>query len=201
VREIARTLDTYEGDADEFVAKYQGGSIAAGHGDRFFEALSGPRVLDAGCGPGADAAVFEKRGLDVTGLDLTPSFLRAARDYVPEGSFARGDMRLLPFDDEAFDGVWCCAALLHVSRADAPATLREFRRVLDAGGVLFCSLKRGDESGYDADGRYFERYRPDEVRSLVRGAAFDAVDVTASENWVQVLARVRGGALPDGTQS
>lgn len=54
--EVTRTLETYEGDAEHFVEKYRGGSVPATYGGSFFEALSGDRVLDVGCGPGSDAA-------------------------------------------------------------------------------------------------------------------------------------------------
>ncbi|NHN49074.1 class I SAM-dependent methyltransferase [Halostella sp. JP-L12] len=189
--EIGRTLDAYEADPDSYVERYRRESVAAEYGDRFFDVLPGDRILDVGCGPGADAAEFAVRGYDVTGFDLTPSFLRAGRERVPNASFARGDMRRLPFGGASFDAVWSCASFLHVPRADAPDTLREFRRVLDDHGVVFLSVKRGDRSGFDADsGRYFERYRVEGLASLIDGAGFDLIDAQSGDGWVQVLARV-----------
>ena len=42
--------------------------------------LEGGSVLDLACGPGRHAAVLAKRGFRVTGVDLSPSLLRRARD-------------------------------------------------------------------------------------------------------------------------
>lgn len=186
--EVARTLDAYESDADSFVEKYLTAPVAAHFGDEFYDALSGNRILDVGCGPGSDAAVFADAGYDVTGLDVTPSFLRTAVDRVSDGAFARGDMRQLPFRDGAFDGIWSCASFLHVPRPDAPGTLREFRRVLADEGVAFLSVKRIGVESHDSDDRYFERYRPEEFRSLLADAGFDPLTVETSDRWVSVVA-------------
>ncbi|WP_411965390.1 class I SAM-dependent methyltransferase [Haloferax sp. YSMS24] len=186
--EVSRTTAVYESDADAFVDKYLSESIAARFGDDFSEALSGPRVLDVGCGPGVDSATFSDAGLDVVGFDLTPPFVAVARENVPDARFVRGDMRQLPFRDGAFDGVWACASFLHVPRRDAPDTLREFGRVLDDDGVVSLSVKRGEESGYDTDGRYFETYLPGEIRSLVDDAGFHGIRIEEGEGWIRTLA-------------
>ncbi|MFB6268465.1 MAG: class I SAM-dependent methyltransferase, partial [Halobacterium sp.] len=96
--EALRTARTYEANADAYVEKYRAASAAARHGDPFVDAVedatggTGARVLDAGCGPGSDTAVFDDEGFDVVGVDVTQSFLREARRDV-DGAFARGDLR------------------------------------------------------------------------------------------------------------
>ena len=40
---------------------------------------SGPRILDAGCGPGRDAALLRLAGAEVVGLDLARAMLHEAR--------------------------------------------------------------------------------------------------------------------------
>nr|WP_233745493.1 class I SAM-dependent methyltransferase [Halobacterium bonnevillei] len=87
--EARRTARTYEANADAYTEKYRGGSVAARHGDPYLDAVGDGRVLDAGCGPGSDAAVFADRGLDVVGLDVTRAFLREASSDV-DGAFCRG---------------------------------------------------------------------------------------------------------------
>lgn len=185
---IRETMDVYQGSADGFVEKYLTESVARQFGGKFYEALSGDRILDVGCGPGADSAVFADEGYDVTGFDLTPEFIRTARERVSEGLFVRGDMRQLPFHSNSFDGVWSCASFLHVPRPNAPSTLQEFRRVLDDDGAVYLSLKLGDGGEYDTNGRYFEFYTPEEVRSLLANVGFEPGSVTTHEGWVNAIA-------------
>jgi SAM-dependent methyltransferase len=169
------------------------------------------RVLDVGCGPGWESAVFAEAGFETVPFDLTRSFLDRARERVPDGEPVRGDMRALPFADDGFDGLWACASLLHVPERDVPATLAEFERVLADGGVALVSLKAAggpgegvDASPYEEDRRHFERYDPDRARDLFETAGFEVVsvatdggdgagsgdDTDAGDDWVAVTARV-----------
>ncbi|MFB6271124.1 MAG: class I SAM-dependent methyltransferase, partial [Halobacterium sp.] len=118
--------------------------------------------------------------------------LREARRDV-DGAFARGDLRALPFRDGAVDGVWCCAALHHLPKADAPAALAEFERVLRPDGALFCSVKRGDDAGFERDDdhgggdeRYFAYYGGDEFRALLADAGFEPT-VRTDGRWVSTV--------------
>jgi ubiquinone/menaquinone biosynthesis C-methylase UbiE len=186
--ELARTIRTYERDADAFVEKYETESIAARFWDDVHPAFPGDRVLDVGCGPGPDTETFADRGYDVVGIDLTAAFLQRARDTV-DAPFVRGDMRSLPIQSNAFDGVWACASLLHVPRDAVPDTLREFHRVLDAPGTLVATVKRDGTDRHADDDRYFERYTPDGLRALATDAGYDRVAVDHSgDRWLELTA-------------
>ncbi|MFD1513735.1 class I SAM-dependent methyltransferase [Halomarina rubra] len=189
--EVSRTLDAYSTDADAYVEKYRSESVAARYGAAFrdaVEGLDGERVLDVGCGPGADVETFLNTGYDVTGLDLTPGFLQAAADRHPEASFVHGDMRRLPFDEGTFDGLWSSASFLHVPRAEAAGTLREFRRVLRPESVVYLSVKSSERATHDANDRHFVYYRPEEVTDLFSENGFETTRVETTDNWVAVLA-------------
>lgn len=191
--EALQTAATYEDNADAYHEKYRTASVAEQFGDPFFDALSGDRVLDVGCGPGSDAAVFAGRGLDVVGMDVTQSFLTAADEDV-DGSFCRGDARHLPFATDSFDGVWACASLHHVPKAEVVDALAECRRVLTPDGAFFCSVKRGDGEGLEpdedhgsGDDRFFAYYAGDEFADCLDSAGL-AGEVKAEGRWVNVLA-------------
>jgi SAM-dependent methyltransferase len=94
------------------------------------------RVLDAGCGPGPYVRAARIRlGPDgvLVGLDLNAGRLRA---IAPTDAAALvGDVAALPFPDCTFDVVLAMHMLYHVP--NLPDAVRELRRVLRPGGVLY----------------------------------------------------------------
>ena len=98
-------------------------------------------VLDLGCGIGGPARYLAAtRGVQVVGVDLSPSFVDAAR-YLSQRCgladrtlFHVGDAVDLPIEAESIDRVF----LLHVAMNinDRAALYRSIRRVLKPGGKL-----------------------------------------------------------------
>jgi ubiquinone/menaquinone biosynthesis C-methylase UbiE len=104
----------------------------------------GSRGLDVGCGIGLQALLLaEAVGPTghVTGLDLSPAFLRYAEKVVKEAdlsdriSFREGDLSKLPFDDDTFDWVWS-ADCVGYPVSDLLPLLRELARVVKPGGTV-----------------------------------------------------------------
>jgi SAM-dependent methyltransferase len=95
------------------------------------------RILDAGCGSGRNMVELARRGA-VTGVELAPASLDAARARhlgpVHPGSLAEP----LPFDDASFDLAVALDVLEHVE--DDRAALRELARVLVPGGRLLVTV-------------------------------------------------------------
>ena len=101
----------------------------------------GARVLDVPCGQGRHAHLLAEAGFDITGLDLSPTLLAAAKRRGTGATlrYVKGDMRALPAKWTArFD------ALVNVftsfgfflNPADDAQVIREFARVLKRGGTL-----------------------------------------------------------------
>jgi ubiquinone/menaquinone biosynthesis C-methylase UbiE len=191
--EITRTLGVYESATDSYVEKYTAESVAELYGDPFFDAVEAaanatPRVLDIGCGPGPDTEVFSAAGHDVTGFDITASFLREGADRVPAATFVRGDMRSLPFETNSFDGIWASASFHHVPRSAATATLRDWRRVIRPSGHVFVSAKRDETLDGDTTDRFFEYYDAETFRSLLDNAGFEPATLQTDGKWVWAIA-------------
>lgn len=109
--------------------------------------LAPRRILEAGCGPGRESAALLKRypGAALVELDFALPMLRRERTLLsrlglrPAATQVCGDFTRLPLAAGSVDLVWSNMAL-HWA-ADPPAALREFARVLAAGGlVLFSTL-------------------------------------------------------------
>jgi SAM-dependent methyltransferase len=156
---------------------------------------TGGTVLDAGCGSGRDALAFSRAGFDVTAFDASATMVRLAAGHtglqVRRMGFAEVAWR------EAFDGVWACASLLHLSAAELPHAIACLRRALKPGGVFFASFKLGEGRRF-ANGRWFTDLDAPESRKLLSSAGLDVLATEITEDlrpdrqgelWLSALAR------------
>jgi SAM-dependent methyltransferase len=109
------------------------------HHDTFYPA--GNRVLEAGCGVGAQTVTLATRSPDATiiAIDHGEDSLQrakalAAHHGLSNVEFAHADLYHLPYEDAAFDHVFLCFVLEHLT--NPPAALAQLRRVLRPGGTL-----------------------------------------------------------------
>jgi ubiquinone/menaquinone biosynthesis C-methylase UbiE len=120
------------------------------------------RVLDVGCGPGADLERLSALAGGAVGIDRSWSMSRTAAG-VPTGSpgtahVVHGDGLSLPFADGAFDACWARAVLLHVD--DPQAVVHEIVRVLRPGGrVVLSEPDQGSHVVSSACPETFERIK------------------------------------------
>ena len=152
--------------------------------DEFAAALPAPTALDVGCGPGHLAGYLRERGLDVTGLDLSPVMIELARRLNPEIRFEVADMRRLTETDGTVGGIAAFYSVIHIPREEVPAVLREFRRVLVPAGRLLLSVHGG--SGTVATHEFLGKQVPfeatlfdrDELADLITSAGFEVTNAT-----------------------
>ena len=101
----------------------------------------GGRVLDTGCGGGGTVVSLAEESAFAVGLDIDTRFSAGVRlaseKTVANVAFLRGDGTRLPFRDGSFDLVFSHSVLEHLT--SAVSYLRECRRVLRDGGVLYLS--------------------------------------------------------------
>ena len=65
-------------------------------------------------------------------------------------------------EQEAYDGVWASACLLHVPRDELTGILKRIRRALRGNGVFYASFKIGEgDDGRDNLGRYYNYPSPE----------------------------------------
>jgi len=101
----------------------------------------GERVLEAGCGVGAQTRLLTKRsaGTYFTCVDISEQSLASAaelksRPGFEKVNFLQASILELPFEEAAFDHIFVCFVLEHLDR---PVTaLQQLRKVLKPGGTL-----------------------------------------------------------------
>lgn len=194
------TRPIYDQIAADFAAQTQQVSPGLSASAQAFVQAMPPqaRLLDLGCGPGRDLAFFAAHGLRTFGLDLSRGMLRLAKHTTPS-ALMQGDMLNLPLPTNTLDGIWCCAALLHLPRALTPQALNEMRRTLRPDGLLFLSVKHGQGEGMESDpsnnwpARFYTRYTMEEMADLLIGAKFILLeqnyDETPRNRWLRFLAK------------
>ena len=90
---------------------------------------AGSRVLEAGCGIGAQTVILAKNSPDavITSVDISPESVRRAESRAREEGitnvvFRAGDICSLPFPPGSFDHIFICFVLEHL--ADPQRALR-----------------------------------------------------------------------------
>ena len=85
------------------------------------------------------------RGVDVTGIDLSPAMVEEARRLHPGIGFRVGDMFALDVQDSGFAGIVAFYSIVHLTADSLPPAFTEMRRVLRPGGTLLVAFHVGDE--------------------------------------------------------
>ncbi len=149
--EQRQTMGTYNGSSAFYSKKYKESFDKLGEGDakRFISELKGNKVLDAGCGPGHFLEFFRENNVDALGIDLSDGFLQICGS---KGLNVRKmDMENPILYPHSFDGIFSNMSLLHIPRERVPALLDTWARLLKTNGLLYISVKEGDQQGMEVD--------------------------------------------------
>ncbi len=109
------------------------------HGDTRY--LPGEKVLEAGCGIGAQTLILTQNNPDTrfTSMDISAASLKIAQKTINEigmtnVEFLQGDIFHLPFEDESFDHIFICFVLEHLK--NPVEALSCLKRVLKKNGSI-----------------------------------------------------------------
>lgn len=180
---LKKTRQTYQQIASVYAQAHQQRDQMADQLARFASLVKpGGLVFDVGCGPGLDTVVLQQHGLTAVGLDYTWEMMQTGRnEYGIVVPFVQADMRHLPLRGN-LDGLWVCASLLHLERADVLPTVRHFHRLLKPDGILYLSVKLGHGEKWVSSSyglphpRYFTFWQPKALDHLLETAAFHIID-------------------------
>ena len=143
------------------------------------------RILELGCGTGADAVYFSKLGHEVVATDGSAEAI-SANSSRGNGflRFAMQDMREpLSFADDSFGLVYARLSIHYFSDAETRRIVDEVHRVLGPGGRFFFMCKsiqdplwgqgvRVGPNMYDLDGHVRHFFSPDYIRAILNPRRF-----------------------------
>lgn len=187
------TINYYQHNADSFFTATVAVDMSSLYAP-FVEALTPSElILDAGCGSGRDAKAFAEMGYRVEAFDASSEMVARAARYsglpVRQRSFT--DIS----ETARYDGIWCCASLLHVPGDELPGVMQRLATALKPGGVWYVSFKYGTGER-ETEGRRFTDLDEAGLTALV--AALADIDITRmwqtldkrperSETWLNAL--------------
>jgi len=94
-------------------------------------------ILEIAPGPGYLAIELAKQGFNVTAVDISPDFVRIAKNNAKEANvlvkFEEGNASNLPYEDNSFDFIICSAAFKNFK--EPVKALHEMYRVLKPGAT------------------------------------------------------------------
>jgi SAM-dependent methyltransferase len=169
------------------------------------------QVLDIGCGLGGAARLLASEfGCQVTGIDITPEYIRTAQELSQlthlQTHFVVGNALALPFDNSQFDVVWTQHAQMNI--ADKCRFYSEVARVLQPNGrfVYYDVLSKEHAPiryplPWAADASMSYLVTPAELRKLLPDAGLVPVQVTDETNkgiqfFAALLQRVTTHSFP-----
>jgi SAM-dependent methyltransferase len=164
-----------------------------------FLALLAPkaRILELGCGGGADAEYMISQGFNVEPTDGVAEM--AARAEARLGT----PVRVMRFDMleavEEYDAVIASASLLHVPLADLAGILARIWRALKPGGLHLATYKTDALASRDEHGRYYNFLTREEAETNYRAAGkWDAIRYEEAQGvgyfskpalWLKIIAK------------
>lgn len=157
--------------------------------------ISGLQGLDIGCGEGHNTRLLRDRGARMTGLDISPVFVRAATAVEPDTAPIRylcGSATRVPFPSASFDFVTAFMSLMDLP--DQEAAITEAFRVLRPGGFLQFSITH---PCFGTPHRRLLRDAQGMAYAVEIGRYFDTVDGRV-ERWIfgAAPAEVKQGLAP-----
>ncbi|MFH1850136.1 MAG: methyltransferase domain-containing protein [archaeon] len=192
------TLDAYNKFA-EYYSNYTYDKISQYHLTQLMSYLNGKKVLDAGCGSGRDVQYLTAEGLKVVGIDYSDQMISQAKKRFKKGNFRVMDFEKMEFPDASFNGIWCCASLIHIPKRNLPNVLKEFSRILSDDGILYVSVKDGEGERMirykklNHEKALFVYFTQQEIENFLSHAGFTILHSSPEEVnssvWINIYAR------------
>jgi SAM-dependent methyltransferase len=142
-------------------------------------AIEDGHVLDIGCGVGRVTSYLHSRGLNVSGIDLSPEMIAVARLAHPHLTFEVAAMTALPSDDGSLAATVLWYPIIHTPPGALSAVWAELARVLAPDGRVLLGFRSGENDEVRRENAYgssttmtWYRHRSEDVVSGLERAGF-----------------------------
>ena len=99
------------------------------------------RILEVGCGPGANIWYISREGFDPYGIDGSPTAIKKAIKRLGDenliADFKVGDINKLPYENNFFDAIIDNECIYSNTYYDSNLIMQEIKRVLKKDGLFF----------------------------------------------------------------
>jgi SAM-dependent methyltransferase len=104
-------------------------------------------MADFGCGPGQTTKfLFEQGVRQLTGIDISPGMVNAARKLYPEIKFETGNLLNIAYKPGYFGSAIAFYAIVHFEPEQLRLAFQEINRVLKKGGLFLFSFHVGNKT-------------------------------------------------------
>jgi len=115
---------------------------------------SGKRLLDVGCGEGADSVFFAKRDFEVTAIDIKQDHLRRFRNYCSDQELSnitiqRRSAVTYRYPRSAYDAIICLLVVCCMRRSEFDSMLPALKRTVRPGGTIVMSARNYLDPEFD----------------------------------------------------
>lgn len=181
------TIDAYNKSVDAYIQSTP--QKVEGHIktwlDKCIEKLDpSSEILEVGVGHGKDADYIESKGFQVERTDASSSFV----DYQKKNGHNAKLLNVLTDKiAKTYDMILADAVWLHFTPSEARTATENVYNALKKGGLFALSIKEGDGSELTDRKlhltRYFYYWRETDIKKLLHGVGFGAVQVTVATDY------------------
>lgn len=174
-----KTIDYYNKHAEEFIASTFEVDMASLYQPFLALLPESAQILDVGCGSGRDTLALKNKGYQVDAIDYSEELVKKATQLtgIP--------VKLQSFyeinADQAYEGIWACASLLHCERDRLIEVVGKIVNALKQNGRPYMSFKYGN-GDREKDGQQFTDLNKEQAELLIN--QFESV--TQLKQWITI---------------
>lgn len=121
-------------------------------------------ILDFGCGSGRDSKYFIEKGYKVKAIDGSEEMCKLASEYINQ------EVECMKFDqlneENIYDAIWACSSIVHVEKEELPNILNKMIRAVKPNGVIYVSLKKGENYEIKEE-KYYNFFMREELEQIL----------------------------------